>query len=168
MAHPKNPNQRGTEQPSFRIDRDTADVTTNLPQDDPEAFEILMEHLYEDTEPTDFQVSDRSRESGVSVVPPSATETSRERFDGLKAQWKQERFGMSRTREMAMLLPYQKIIGMGKDAIPFVIEELRSDPDWWFWALEALTDAPLPPDEINGDLALLTQYWINQAEDQDL
>jgi hypothetical protein len=33
---------------------------------------------------------------------------------------------------MAMLPPYQQIIGMGPPAVPLILEELRREPDQWF------------------------------------
>ena len=40
---------------------------------------------------------------------------------------------------MAMLKPYQRIVGMGL-SVPLILEELRREPDQWFWALEAITE----------------------------
>lgn len=47
---------------------------------------------------------------------------------------------------MAMLPSCQRIIGMGPVVVPLILEELRREPDHWFWALEMLTeDDPVPP-----------------------
>jgi hypothetical protein len=62
-------------------------------------------------------------------------------------EWKEKSRHMSNTAQMAMLRSYQKIIGMGWDAVPFLLEELQREPDQWFWALEAITDQnPVPPE----------------------
>jgi hypothetical protein len=34
---------------------------------------------------------------------------------------------------------YQRIIGLGKAVIPFILRELQTEPNEWFWALRALT-----------------------------
>ncbi len=48
---------------------------------------------------------------------------------------------------MAMLKPYQRIVGMGLSTVPLILEELRREPDQWFWALEAITEEnPVPPE----------------------
>jgi len=60
--------------------------------------------------------------------------TPQERFQSLAAEWKQRVRNMSNTAPMAMLRPYQRIIGMGHVALPFILEELERDPDQWFWA----------------------------------
>jgi len=70
----------------------------------------------------------------------------RERFRRLSAEWKEQSRYLSSTAQMAMLKPYQRIVGMGLSAVPLILEELRRDPDQWFWALEAITEEnPVPP-----------------------
>jgi hypothetical protein len=87
--------------------------------------------------------------------------TPRERFQQLAAEWKQQSRHMSNTAQMAMLRPYQKIIGMGWDAVPLILEELGREPDQWFWALEAITDEnPVPP-EAAGQVGPMAQAWID-------
>jgi hypothetical protein len=86
--------------------------------------------------------------------------TPRERFERLAAEWKEKSHHMSNVAQMAMLRSYQKIIGMGVTAIPFILEELRRQPDQWFWALEAITDEnPVPP-EVAGNVPLMAEAWI--------
>ncbi len=48
-----------------------------------------------------------------------------------------ERAGAINTAPVAMLGPYQRIIGMGLPAVPLNLEELQQEPHQWFWALEA-------------------------------
>jgi hypothetical protein len=86
--------------------------------------------------------------------------TPQERFRRLAADWKEKSRHMSNTAQMAMLIPYQKIIGMGVAAIPLILEELRREPDQWFWALEAIADEnPVTP-EAAGRVRLMAQAWV--------
>ncbi|OZE22150.1 hypothetical protein CH262_18945 [Rhodococcus sp. 05-2255-1e] len=41
--------------------------------------------------------------------------------------------------EMILLPAYQRIIGLGKPAVPLIVDELREGVDHWFWALSAIT-----------------------------
>jgi hypothetical protein len=67
---------------------------------------------------------------------------------------------MANAAQMAMLRPYQQIIGMGWEAVPLILEELRREPDQWFWALEAITDEnPVPP-EAAGKVRQMAQAWL--------
>jgi hypothetical protein len=75
---------------------------------------------------------------------------------------------MSNTAQMAMLRPYQKIIGMGSEAIPLILEELQRDPDQWFWALEAITDENPVPAEAAGKVRLMAQAWIEWGKQRGL
>jgi hypothetical protein len=69
---------------------------------------------------------------------------------------------------MAMLKPYQCIIGMGWQAVPLILEELRQAPDQWFWALEAITEEnPVSPDGA-GDVEKMARAWIDWGIRQGL
>ena len=92
----------------------------------------------------------------------------RERFQSLVAEWKQQSQHMSNNAQMATLRPYQRIIGMGEVAVPLILEELRHEPDQWFWALEAITDEnPVPP-EARGRVQMMAEAWIEWGRKRGL
>src|SRR4051794_38385252 len=94
------------------------------------------------------------------AAPASAADVG-ERFQRLAAQWKERARYLSNTAQMAVLPPYQRIIGMGWPAVPLILEELRREPDQWFWALEAITEEnPVPPDAA-GQVRLMAQAWLD-------
>jgi hypothetical protein len=87
-----------------------------------------------------------------------------ERFQRLAAEWKEQSRYLSNSARMAMLRPYQRIIGMGEPVVPLILEELRREPDQWFWALEAITEEnPVPP-EVRGDVRRMADAWIRWGE----
>jgi hypothetical protein len=89
-----------------------------------------------------------------------------ERFQRLAAEWKAQSRYLSNTAQMAMLRPYQRIIGMGLPVVPLILEELEREPDQWFWALEAITEQnPVPP-VAAGNVRLTTQAWLNWGKQQ--
>jgi hypothetical protein len=49
----------------------------------------------------------------------------RARFERLASEWKSQSRFLSNTAQMAMLTPYQQIIGMGMPAVPLLLEELQ-------------------------------------------
>ncbi len=61
---------------------------------------------------------------------------------------------------MAMLPPYQKIIGMGPEAVPLILEELRRHPGYWFWALRMITDEDPVPKEVRGNMEKMIEAWV--------
>jgi hypothetical protein len=79
----------------------------------------------------------------------------RARFQRLAAEWKERSRYFSNTAQMAMLPSYQRIIGMGWDAVPLILEELQREPDQWFWALEAITEENPVPREAAGKVRLM-------------
>jgi hypothetical protein len=98
----------------------------------------------------------------------STKPTPQERFKNLAAEWKQKSRHMSNTAQMAMLRPYQRIIGMGELALPYILEELRNEPDQWFWALEAITEeSPVPP-EACGRVQLMAEAWLEWGRKRGL
>jgi hypothetical protein len=91
-----------------------------------------------------------------------------ERFRRLAAEWKEASRDLSNTAQMAMLRPYQGIIGMGPPVVPLILEELRREPDHWFWALEAITEQNPVPREAAGKVHLMAQAWIRWGQQQGI
>jgi hypothetical protein len=100
-------------------------------------------------------------------VSVSCTEASvRQRFRRLADEWKDQSRHLSNTAQMAMLRPYQRIIGLGLPAVPLILEELQREPDQWFWALESITEQNPVPDDANGKVGLMAQAWIDWGKQQ--
>jgi hypothetical protein len=92
--------------------------------------------------------------------PAIAGESAEERFHRLAKQWNKESAFMSSITEMVMLPSYQKIIGMGWAAVPFMLEELKDEPQHWFAALRAITDInPVPPEDA-GNVRKMAEAWV--------
>ena len=96
-----------------------------------------------------------------SLTIPATDREVRERFQSYAAEWKQQSRYLSNTAQMAMLRPYQRIIGMGIAAVPHILEELRKDPDQWFWALEAITDENAVSAESAGNVRAMANDWLD-------
>jgi hypothetical protein len=60
-------------------------------------------------------------------------------FRVLLTNWRKETRHVSSLRKMVMNHNYQAIIGMGKDALPFIFRELRDSGGHWYWALQSIT-----------------------------
>jgi hypothetical protein len=99
------------------------------------------------------------------AIHPDVAETKR-RFDRLVREWKAIESPSSSAMELAMHEAYQQIIGMGPIAIPWIVEELKKEPDHWFWALYCLTGGvdPVPPTE-RGDIEAMSAAWLKWASE---
>ena len=86
--------------------------------------------------------------------------TAETRFRKLADQWRDQAKYLSNVRQMVMLRPYQAIIGMGLPAVPMLLEELRREPDHWFWALEVITDENPVPEEARGKIDMMAAAWL--------
>jgi transposase-like protein len=73
--------------------------------------------------------------SAVETHPP----TLEQQFDALAAQWYRETRKLSDATQIVLHPAYQKIIGMGKDALPFIFRELKRTRGHWLWALAMIT-----------------------------
>lgn len=85
----------------------------------------------------------------------------KERFNRLAAEWKLDTYLSSKIKEKVAHLAYQKIIGMGPTAIPFILEDMKENgPNHWFWALHAITEEnPVPRDQ-PGNIVAMTEAWL--------
>lgn len=110
-------------------------------------------------------VSTADPKSPEYIIDPKVEKSveSSVRFHRLTRQWKNERGAQATAAAMAALPGYQKIIGMGPDALPFILAQLKSEgdtPDHWFWALAAISDEnPVPP-ESRGKLSEMAKAWL--------
>jgi len=84
-----------------------------------------------------------------------------ERFEQLKADWQSQSRYLSNSAQMAMLWPYQQIIGMGPAVVPLILAELERRTDHWFWALEAITGENPVPEEAAGNVGEMARAWID-------
>lgn len=88
------------------------------------------------------------------------SESLQTRFKALAEQWQAEASFLPSMVDMVLLPSYQKIIGMGWGAVPYILKELEKQPHHWFWALEAITgvDPTLPEDA--GRVTKQAEAWI--------
>jgi hypothetical protein len=82
------------------------------------------------------------------------------KFNRLKCKWQEDTVFSSSITEIAMHPAYQQIIGLGKDALPFIMNELATEPNIWFWALKAITGVDPVPHEKMGDIDAMAYEWI--------
>jgi len=83
------------------------------------------------------------------------------RFSQLAAEWREERNPYSSDPASPAGSPaYLKIIAMGAEAIPLVLEEMQQRPDHWFIALESLTDENPVAVEHQGNFTQMVEDWL--------
>jgi hypothetical protein len=96
----------------------------------------------------------------------------RELFEKLASQWRKERNPLSSNAWNNVLNPaYVRIIGMGWDAVPFILRELQheleiGEPDDWFVALWAITHETTVSIESRGNVKEMAKAWIEWGSRQ--
>jgi hypothetical protein len=101
------------------------------------------------------------------LVAPTATveeREGRELFERLAANWETETEFVSRQSQAVMHPAYQRIIGIGPAAIPWLLERLRDQPDNWFWALAAITGED--PGKGCASLADAREAWLHWGDER--
>jgi len=89
-----------------------------------------------------------------------------QKFESLKTQWIRETRFFSISAQKTIHPAYLKIIKLAEPAVPLILRELQQRPDFWFAALEAITEQnPVPADHL-GDLTAMTQDWINWGRER--
>ncbi len=90
------------------------------------------------------------------------------KFARLRDEWKSTRGPASSSAKLAMHPAYQSIIGMGFDAVPFILRELAANLDGWFWALRAITEEDPVPELDRGNGEAMRQAWLKWGKDRGL
>lgn len=93
-------------------------------------------------------------------IIPSEGAGIRAQFHHLTRWWKRDTEYQSSPTRIAMHPGYQRVIGMGRDALPFILEDLNATHAPWFWALEAITGEDPVPAEDRGYVDRMTRAWL--------
>ncbi len=62
-----------------------------------------------------------------------------QRFAEFAGKWRRETAVLSNVHRIILHPAYQRIIGLGPDAVPLILKELSQRSGHWFWALHAIT-----------------------------
>ena len=92
-----------------------------------------------------------------------AKRTIEQEFQELTAEWKEQAAALSSPSEIGRLPAYQRIIGLGNEALPLIVREMEREPDFWFEALRAITGVNPVPRQARGDLKAMTEAWLRWA-----
>lgn len=83
------------------------------------------------------------------------------KFCKLKKRWESDTAYLSSVSEIVLHSSYQQIIGIGKEAIPLILNEMVKKPGHWFWALNAITGVNPISQEKEGKIKEMTKAWLN-------
>ncbi|MEK6336813.1 MAG: hypothetical protein AABM67_17950 [Acidobacteriota bacterium] len=90
------------------------------------------------------------------------------RFQSLADQWRKDTAHLSSVTKQVMHPSYQRIIGLGPAVLPILLQELRKESGYWFWALNAITgEDPIRPEDL-GDVPRMTEAWLNWGKQRRL
>ncbi len=105
---------------------------------------------------------------GTSTQPQPSDQPSKllRTFQDLVETWRRETAFLSFIQQRAMHPAYQRIIGMGWVAVPFILGELARRPDQWFWALRAITGEEPAPDAQSFSAAV--EAWLRWGRERGL
>ena len=94
----------------------------------------------------------------------SVISVAKAKFDALADEWHRATHLHSSIALKSMHPAYQKIIGMGKDALPLIFERLRTGSGHWFWALTSITgEMPIPKEDL-GRMAKMREHWLSWGQ----
>ena len=93
------------------------------------------------------------------VKGPRASEELNREFRDLAAQWREETFGQSLAAPGILHPAYLRIIGMGEQAIPWILEELEERGGQWYVALQSITGEDPVAKEDRGQRPRMRAAW---------
>jgi hypothetical protein len=94
--------------------------------------------------------------------------SAEKRFRELAVIWKRETLYISNVKKKVTHPAYQQILTMGRDVIPYILQDLKIDPADWFWALTTITgENPIQVSDA-GDVHRMASAWIKWGTDQGL
>lgn len=123
-----------------------------------------------------YGIKDSSISHGVSMAAKTLAETyktvqshfyvgfskdiTEAKFQRLATVWKAETGHYSMSYQKIEHPAYQRIIGLGKPALPYIFDDLCRTQDDWFWALESITEVNPVKSESLGKPRAMAIDWI--------
>jgi len=96
----------------------------------------------------------------VTVIVTDAQDDVSAEFQRLVDNWRHETGIYSTIERKSMHPSYQRIIGMGEQALPLILREMTRRPEHWFWALRAISGKnPIPAEHV-GEIDAMTKDWL--------
>ncbi len=87
-------------------------------------------------------------------------------FRELAQTWRRQKGGISSISRKVSIPSYLRIIGLGSEIIPLILEELQRQPDHWFVALEALTNANPVSESEHADFNQTVAAWLRWGRER--
>ncbi|EKD24112.1 MAG: hypothetical protein ACD_81C00106G0004 [uncultured bacterium] len=103
-------------------------------------------------------------EAAIHMAHPISRQSKMERFSILSDTWENDSKYSSSANDLLRNPSYLEIISMGKDALPFIFEDLRKYPRHWFVALRIITGFDPVPYDKKGNVAEMTRIWLIWAK----
>lgn len=87
-------------------------------------------------------------------------------FRSLVDTWKIETTFSSSITEMIEHDAYKTIITLGPVVVPLLLNELKNDPDQWFWALHQITEEDPVDSEDYGLMDRMVEAWLQWGRER--
>lgn len=122
------------------------------------------------TNPFEYKIQDRlgfsssykfHKDKPLNTIHQQRDSNLYKEFLRLSKEWKESTNLISDWSRIVYHPSYQKIIGLGPEAIPFILKEMQDNGGQWFWALEALARENPIIDADAGKIKKMTEAWIN-------
>jgi hypothetical protein len=101
----------------------------------------------------------------LSYAPPDFTQTQA-KFRYYAAKWKHETGGDSSLTNITSNMNYLRIIRIGEEAIPLILQELQRESAPWFVALRAISEDDSVGRDSPGDFRKMAAAWIQWGKDR--
>lgn len=102
------------------------------------------------------------------LLPATRTVSVEDDLEQLADEWRQGTALMSSVTDIVLHPAYQRIIGKGRSALPFLLHSLEKHPEHWFWALRAITGVdPVAPEDV-GRVKKMTEAWVQWGRQQKI
>jgi len=101
-----------------------------------------------------------------SNIKISEEELLREKFKNLAKKWREETCFLSDPVLIHNNSNYREIIKMGKDVLPFILEDLKETPSFWLEALKEISGENILEKETgyNGYIKNAISLWLKWGE----
>lgn len=102
------------------------------------------------------------------VTMTGYNELLKENFQTFVDDWMEATRFVSSLSEITNHPAYRAIVDLGQQAVPLLLRELETRPNFWFAALREMTGANPVPEKDRGNVEKMVRAWLRWGKEQGL
>ncbi|HEX9391005.1 MAG TPA: hypothetical protein VF928_06805 [Usitatibacteraceae bacterium] len=110
-------------------------------------------------------VAELALSTGTTHYLPKENSVAKTRFETLAKEWKRDTIALSSWDAIVLHPSHLKIIGLGSQALSWILADLQENGGLWFVALESISGENPVPEQMRGRTKDMKNIWLKWGQE---